>query len=172
MIFNTGSLGEITKRIEVYIEGLRIGLTLEQEATWSSSLGQTQSLAHTSCWENAEVEWTKFRQLGSPFLSLSPSLSILPVQTCHSLTEATEIVSVLMVTILCEPKACLKKGSQDFPMLNPHPFLHSSGKLILLLDQKEFAQWTFKITPPLGLPRYKLEPCDTYGPVASICWLT
>lgn len=49
MIFNTGSLGEITKRIEVYIEGLRIGLTLEQEATWSSSLGQTQSLAHTSC---------------------------------------------------------------------------------------------------------------------------
>lgn len=49
MIFNAGSLGEIAKRIEVDREGLRIGLTLEQEATWSSSLGQTQSLAHTAC---------------------------------------------------------------------------------------------------------------------------
>lgn len=50
MIFNTVSLGEIIKVIGVDREGLRSGLTLKQETTWSSylyhSLGQTQSLAH------------------------------------------------------------------------------------------------------------------------------
>lgn len=49
MIFNTVSLGEITKRIGVDREGRRTGLTLKQEGTWSSSLGQTYSLAHITC---------------------------------------------------------------------------------------------------------------------------
>lgn len=49
--FNTMSLGEIIKGIGIDREGQRIGLTLKQEATWSSSLYPSlgQTLAHITC---------------------------------------------------------------------------------------------------------------------------